>query len=346
MHICIFIFNFRYERINNIMTIAFFSTKPYDKIWFEPLSREYHIEIKFLESKLDKDTVFLAKGCTAVCAFVNDILDCTVINSLCELGINGILLRCAGFNNVDISCAKKNKIPVLRVPGYSPEAVAEFAMGLCMTVNRHIHRAYLRTRDFNMNINGLMGRDLYCKTAGIIGTGKIGQAMIKICRGFGMRVLAYDLYPNKALDVEYTSLDTLFKKSDLISLHCPLTEESHYIINEASLALMPAGVFLINTSRGPLIKTDALIDALTIPGKIGGVGLDVYEEEGDLFYEDRSNEIMEDERLARLTTFPNVIITSHQGYFTREAMQAIAIETMENAYALKHNLTLSNIVNP
>ncbi len=326
------------------MKIAFFSTKPYDKIWFEPLSKEYEIDIKFLEPKLDTDTVFLAKNCDIVCAFVNDIVNSDVIKELSSMNIKGILMRCAGYNNVDIKAADDAGIPVLRVPGYSPEAVAEFAMGLCLCVNRHIHRAYLRTKDFNMNINGLMGRDLYTKTAGIIGTGRIGQAMIRICKGFGMRVLAYDLYPNASLDVEYVDLDTIFKKSDLISLHCPLTPETKYIIDEHALSLMPNGVYIINTSRGPLIKTEALIDALMTRGKIGGVGLDVYEEEGDLFYEDRSNEIMEDEKLARLTTFPNVIITSHQGYFTREAMQSIAIETMENAYAIKHNKELVNRV--
>lgn len=326
------------------MKIALFSTKPYDKIWFEPLSKEYGFDIKFLEAKLDMDTVSLAKGSDMICAFVNDILTGDVIRALKELDIKGILMRCAGYNNVDTETAKRVNIPVLRVPGYSPEAVAEFAMGLCLAVNRHIHRAYIRTRDFNMNINGLMGRDLYTKTAGIIGTGRIGQAMIRICKGFGMRVLAYDLYPNKNLDVEYVDLDTLFSKSDLISLHCPLTPETHYIIDEHALSLMPNGVFIVNTSRGPLIKTDALIDALRTPGKIGGVGLDVYEEEGDLFYEDRSNEIMEDEKLARLITFPNVIMTSHQGYFTREAMQSIAIETMENAYAIKNSMPLKNQV--
>ena len=326
------------------MKIALFSTKPYDKIWFEPLSKEYGFDIKFLEAKLDMDTVSLAKGSDMICAFVNDILTGDVIRALKELDIKGILMRCAGYNNVDTETAKRVNIPVLRVPGYSPEAVAEFAMGLCLAVNRHIHRAYIRTRDFNMNINGLMGRDLYTKTAGIIGTGRIGQAMIRICKGFGMRVLAYDLYPNKNLDVEYVDLNTLFSKSDLISLHCPLTPETHYIIDEHALSLMPNGVFIVNTSRGPLIKTDALIDALRTPGKIGGVGLDVYEEEGDLFYEDRSNEIMEDEKLARLITFPNVIMTSHQGYFTREAMQSIAIETMENAYAIKNSMPLKNQV--
>ena len=326
------------------MKIAFFSTKPYDKIWFEPLSKEYGFTIKFLEPKLDIDTVALCKGSDLVCAFVNDVIDREVINHLSTLNIRGILLRCAGFNNVDVSAANEFNIPVLRVPGYSPEAVAELAMGLCLSVNRHIHKAYLRTRDFNMNINGLMGRDLYTKTAGIIGTGRIGQAMIRICKGFGMRVLAYDVYPNKNLDVEYVDLDTIFEKSDFISLHCPLTPETHYLINENSLSKMKNGVYIVNTSRGPLINTEDLISALLTPNKIGGVGLDVYEEEGDLFYEDHSNDIMTDEKLARLTSFPNVIITSHQGFFTREAMQAIAIETMENAYAVFNDLELKNKV--
>lgn len=326
------------------MKIVLFSTKPYDKIWFEPLSGQYGMEVKFLEPKLDEDTVFMANGSELVCAFVNDVLNENVIAELKKLNIKGILMRCAGYNNVDLKAAAKYDIPVMHVPGYSPEAVAEFAMGLCLAVNRHIHKAYARTRDFNMNINGLMGRDMCNKTAGIIGTGRIGQAMIRICKGFGMRVIAYDVYPNKNLDVEYVDLDTLFKKSDMISLHCPLTQETHYIIDEHALSLMPNGVFIVNTSRGPLIKTSALIEELTVPGKIGGVGLDVYEEEGDLFYEDHSNEIMEDAQLARLTSFPNVIITSHQGYFTREAMQAIAIETMENAYAIENGKELKNQV--
>lgn len=326
------------------MKIVLFSTKPYDKIWFEPLSSEYGMEVRFLESKLDIDTVSLAQGSDLVCAFVNDSLDEAVFEKMSGLGIRGVLMRCAGYNNVDLDASAKYDIPVMHVPGYSPEAVAEFAMGLCLTVNRYIHKAYARTRDFNMSINGLMGRDLNNKTAGIIGTGRIGQAMIRICKGLGMRVLAYDVYPNKSLDVEYVDLDTLFAKSDLISLHCPLTPETHYLIDENALSKMRNGVYIVNTSRGPLIKTSALIEALTIPGKIGGVGLDVYEEEGDLFYEDHSNEIMEDEQLARLASFPNVIITSHQGYFTREAMQAIAIETMENAYAIEHGKELKNQV--
>ncbi len=252
-------------------------------------------------------------------------------------------MRCAGYNNVDLEAAK-GKLKILRVPGYSPEAVAEFAMAQILTVNRQTHRAYVRIRDFNMNINGLMGENLYQKTIGIVGTGRIGQAMIRICRGFGMKILAYDLYPNESLDVEYVKLDQLFRESDIISLHCPLTDDSRYMINEDSLKIMKDGVYIMNTSRGELIRTEDLLEALRVPGKIGGVGLDVYEEEEELFYEDRSNEIMTDDMLARLVTFPNVLVTSHQGYFTKEAMREIAHVTMENAKALEEGRDNGNEV--
>lgn len=314
------------------MKIVFYGTKPYDRIWFEPMAKDYEYDIHFLEADLNYDTAGLAKGYDAVCIFVNDDCSGPVVERLAGEGIRAILLRCAGFNNVDLRMAKEKGIDVLRVPGYSPEAVAEFSMGMLLCVNRKIHRAYLRARDFNMNIHGLMGEDLYRKTAGIVGTGKIGQAMVNICKGFGMRVLAYDVYPNETLPVEYVPLDELFRLSDVISLHCPLTEENYHMINRESLARMKNGVYIINTSRGALIDTPALLDALLVKGKIGGVGLDVYEEESGIFYEDCSNDIMKDAVLARLMTFPNVIITSHQGYFTEEAMQAIAIETMANAY--------------
>lgn len=325
------------------MRIIFYNTKPYDKIWFEPLAKEMGYTIKFRSVRLDEDSVGLAKGYDAVCAFVNDDMGADVINELIELNVKAILLRCAGYNNVDLKEAK-GKIKILRVPSYSPEAVAEFAMALLLTVNRKLHRAYVRTREFNMNINGLMGEDLHGKVAGVIGTGKIGQAMINILKGFGMKILAYDLYPNKSLDVEYVTLDRIFKESDVISLHCPLTEDSKYLINDDSINKMKQGVYIINTSRGLLIKTDDLIEALRIPGKIGGVGLDVYEEEDDVFYEDKSNEIMTDDVLARLVTFPNVLVTSHQGYFTREAMEAIANVTMENAKSLWENTPTENEV--
>lgn len=325
------------------MKILFYNAKPYDKIWFEPLAEQLGYKLKFRSIRLDIDSVGLAKGYDAVCAFVNDDIDAQVIEELAEMGVKGILMRCAGYNNVDLKAAK-GKIKVLRVPSYSPEAVAEFATALLLTVNRKTHRAYVRTREFNMNINGLMGEDLYGKTVGIIGTGKIGQAIIRIMKGFGMKILAYDVYQNPELDVTYVLLEELFEKSDVISLHCPLTEGTKYIINEQSIRKMKKGVYIINTSRGQLIRTEDLLEALRIPGRIGGVGLDVYEEEDEVFYEDKSNEVMTDEVLARLVTFPNVVITSHQGYFTREAMEAIASVTMENARALFEQNELVNEV--
>ncbi len=261
---------------------------------------------------------------------------------LYDMQVKAILLRSAGFNHVDVKAAE-DKIQVLRVPSYSPEAVAEFAMTMLMTVNRYTHKAYNRTREFNMSLHGLMGVDLYRKTAGIVGTGKIGQAMIRICNGFGMEVIAYDPYPNKNLDVEYVSVQELMERADVISLHCPLTSETKHLINADTIGKMKKGAYLVNTSRGGLIDTDALIDGL-VEGKFGGVGLDVYEEEEGIFYEDKSNEIMRDENLARLMTFPNVLITSHMGFFTKEAMQAIAKVTLENAYALENGLPLVNRV--
>ena len=324
------------------MKIAFYGTKPYDKIWFEPLGKEYGFDIHFIDLPCNKDTVFLAKGYDAICIFVNDYVTAEMIDELYEMKVKAILLRSAGFNHVDVKAAE-DKIVILRVPSYSPEAVAEFSMAMLLTVNRMTHKAYNRTRDFNMSLNGLMGMDLNHKIAGVIGTGKIGQAMIQILKGFQMHVIAYDPYPNKSLEVEYVSLEELMQKSDVISLHCPLTSQTKHIINKESIALMKKGVFLVNTSRGGLIDTQALIEGL-LDNKFGGVGLDVYEEEEGLFYEDCSGEIMQDEMLARLTTFPNVLITSHMGFFTKEAMQAIAIETLENAYALENGLPLLNQV--
>lgn len=323
------------------MRIAFFSTKPYDRIWFEPMGKDYGFDIHFIELPFTEETVFLAKGHDAVCIFVNDHVNKTMIDQLCDMGIKALLLRSAGFNNVDIGAAK-GRLPVLRVPSYSPEAVAEYALAMLMTVNRRTHKAYNRTRDFNMNINGLMGTDLNHKVAGVIGTGKIGQAMIRIFHGFDMQVLAYDPYPNPALDVKYVELSELLEKSDFISLHCPLTEDTRHIINRDAVARMKDGVFLVNTSRGALVDTEALIEGLK-NNKFGGVGLDVYEEEEGLFFEDKSEAVMQDENLARLVTFPNVLVTSHMGFFTVEAMQAIASETLENAYAVEHGLPLKNL---
>lgn len=324
------------------MRIAFFSTKPYDKIWFEPMGRDYGYDMHFIDLPFNEDTVYLAKGHDAVCIFVNDYVNAKMIDELCGMGVRALLLRSAGFNNVDIGAAK-GRLPVLRVPSYSPEAVAEYAMAMLLTVNRYTHKAYNRTRDFNMNINGFIGTDMFHKVAGVIGTGKIGQAMIRIFKGFDMQVLAYDPYPNPNLDVKYVGMDELLEKSDFISLHCPLTESTRHIINKDTIAKMKDGVYLVNTSRGGLVNTEDLIEGLK-EKKFGGVGLDVYEEEEGLFFEDKSADIMQDENLARLTTFPNVLITSHMGFFTVEAMQAIATETLENAYAVEHGLPLKNLV--
>lgn len=340
------------------MKIAFFDTKPYDKIWFEPIAKEKGFEILFLEEKLNDKTAVLAKGCDAVCIFVNDDAGKAAIQSLKEIGVRAILLRCAGFNNVDLKLAQDEGIVVLRVPSYSPRSVAEYALGLLLTVNRKIHRAYVRTRDFNYSINGLMGMDLVNRTIGIIGTGKIGQAMLSVIRGLDMRVLLYDPYPLKEIqektplaverfgwNLEYVTLDEIFRESDVISLHCPLTEDTHHIINKKSIGRMKDGVILINTSRGGLVDTQALLAALA-EGKFGGVGLDVYEEEDDYFFEDKSDEIISDADLVRLTSYRNVILTSHQAFFTQEAMRAIAQITLDNAEHFEKGGNLKNIVLP
>lgn len=327
------------------MKIAFYSTKPYDRIYFEPISKEYGMDLHFFEAPCNEETIPLARGYDALCIFVNDYLNEKMIEQLAEMGIGAILLRCAGFNNVDIKAAARCGIPVLRVPSYSPEAVAEFAMALLLTIDRHTHRAYTRTRDFNMNINGFMGTNLYGKTAGVIGTGRIGQAMIHILKGFQMEILAYDPYPNPGLGVEYNTIENVFKKSDVITLHCPLTPETKHIVQAKTIELMKDDVYLINTSRGDLIRTEDLIEGL-LNKKFAGVALDVYEEEGGVFYEDRSNDIIPDQNLARLATFPNVLVTSHMGFFTKEAVHAIAQVTLQNANAVQNGLPLENEVLP
>ncbi len=324
------------------MKIAFYSTKPYDRTWFEPLSREYGFTVHFIEAACNQETVFMARGYDAICIFVNDYVNAAMIEELYEMKVKAILLRSAGFNHVDVKAAE-DKVVVLRVPSYSPEAVAEFAMAMLLTVNRMTHKAYNRTREFNMSLNGLMGMDLFEKTAGVVGTGKIGQAMVKILNGFQMRVLCYDPYPVKGLEAEYVSLEELLRQSDVISLHCPLTSQTKHLINKETIRSMKEGIYLVNTSRGGLINTDDLIDAM-LERKFGGVGLDVYEEEEGVFYEDRSGEIITDDNLARLMTFPNVLVTSHMGFFTKEAMEAIARTTLENAYALENGLPLLNQV--
>lgn len=315
------------------MKVTFYGRKPYDEIWFGPLSEEYGVDVHFVEAALNEETLVLATGSDAVCIFVNDPVNASMIDKMHEMGIKAILLRCAGYNHVDLKAAK-GKVEVLRVPSYSPDAVAEYAMGLFLCINRNIHRAYIRSRDFNMNINGLMGTDLSGKVAGVVGTGKIGQSMIRILKGFNMRILAYDPYPVDRLDVEYVSMEELVKNADVITLHCPLTSSTKHLINRQTIGLMKKDVYLINTSRGALINTDDLIDAL-LDKKFAGVALDVYEEEEGLFYEDRSNDIIRDDNLARLMTFPNVMVTSHMGFFTREAMEAIARVTLENAISVE-----------
>ena len=308
------------------MKVAFFDTKEYDEIAFKKFMEERNIEIKFFEPKLNIDTVDLAKGYDAVCIFVNDDANEEVINKLYEYGIKAIFLRCAGFNNVDTK-ACFGKIHVYRVPAYSPYAVAEHAMALYMTNNRRIHKAYNRTREYNFSLAGLTGNDMHGKTVGVIGTGRIGRCFINICQGFGMNVLCYDAYPGN--DLNYVSLDEIFEKSDIISLHCPLTPETKHLINKDSIKKMKKGVAIINTSRGGLIDAQALLDGI-VERKIGSACLDVYEEEAELFYEDKSGHIMNDDTLLKLIAMPNVIITSHQAFLTHEALENIADTTTQN----------------
>ena len=316
------------------MKILFFGTKSYDRQFFDETwkEKEYEeIQLDYVDTLLIPDTARLAQGYDAVCAFVNMDLSAPTIETLADCGVRLILMRCAGFNKVDLEKAEEKGITVMRVPGYSPEAVAEHAMALALTANRHTHKAYVRVRENDFSLSGLMGVTLYQKTAGIVGTGKIGAAMARICRGFGMKVLAYDVYKNPSLDfAEYVDLDTLLAQSDLISLHCPLTEETHHMINIETIEKMKDGVILVNTSRGGLIKTDDLIKGIR-ENKFFAVGLDVYEEENGSVYEDLSDAILAHSTVARLLSFPNVMVTSHQGFFAREALQAISKTTMENA---------------
>ena len=288
------------------------------------------IEIIYHEVDISPKTVSLAQGCDAICAFVNSDLSAPVLEKLAAINIRLVLLRCAGFNNIDLEKANELGITVLRVPGYSPEAVAELAITLALAVNRHVHKSYIKVRENNFSLVGLTGVNFHGKTAGIIGTGKIGAAMCRICRGFGMRVIAYDMYPNKDLDfVEYMSLEDVLKQSDLISLHCPLTDETYHMINKDTIAQMKDDVILVNTSRGALVDSEELIQGIR-QGKFFGVGLDVYEEEGDNVFENREDELLQHSITARLLSFPNVIITSHQGFLTREALAAISRTTLQN----------------
>lgn len=314
------------------MRIAFFDTKPYDIEFFEKYGNERGVTFKFFETKLNEDTAELAHGFDGVCAFVNDTVNAAVIDKLEKLGVTVLALRCAGFNNVDMKHAY-GKLHVLRVPAYSPYAVAEHAIALLLTSIRRIHKAYIRTKDFNFALSGLTGFDLHGKTVGVIGTGRIGRVFIDICRGFGMKVLAYDKYPAEGLDngdsVRYVELDELFANSDIISLHCPLTEDTYHIIDEAALEKCKRSVVIINTSRGALVDAEALLAGIK-SRKVGAACLDVYEEESELFFEDNSGHILEDDTLARLISMPNVIVTSHQAFLTREALENIAETTVSN----------------
>lgn len=322
-------------------TVAFFDAKPYDIESFKRFSDE-EINIRFFENKLNADTVSIAACCDAVCAFVNDNINRKVIDELEKYGVGAVALRCAGYNNVDLKAAQ-GRIKILRVPAYSPYAVAEHTIGMILTLNRKLHRAYIRTRDHNFSLEGLMGFDLKDKTVGIIGTGKIGRSFADICNGFGMNIIGYDPYESEEFCGKYTSLDELFSNSDIISLHCPLTKENKHIINAENIEKMKKGVFIVNTSRGKLIDTQAIVEGIK-SGKIGAAGLDVYEEETSLFFEDMSEEVVHDDVLSRLIAMPNVLVTSHQAFFTREALDGIANTTMQNLKAYFKGEELPNEV--
>ncbi|MBR5559538.1 MAG: 2-hydroxyacid dehydrogenase [Oscillospiraceae bacterium] len=309
------------------MKIAFFDTKPYDKESFEKYEGE-GLRFRFFETRLTPDTVDLAAGCDVVCVFVNDVVNAEVIDRLCQGGTKLLALRCAGYNNVDLTHAF-GRLHVVHVPAYSPYAVAEHTMALLLTSIRRIHKAYNRTRDFNFSLSGLTGFDLHGKTVGVVGTGKIGRIFIDICCGFGMKVIAYDRFPIADSGIDYVSLEELFAQSDIISFHCPLTEETHHMVNAESIKAMKKGVVLVNTSRGALIDAEALLEGIK-ERKVGAACLDVYEEESDIFFQDFSGHIVSDDILARLITMPNVIVTSHQAFLTNEALSNIAETTLSN----------------
>ena len=326
--------------------IAFFGAKPYDIASFDKVNEKYNYDIRYYKGHLNPNNVVLTQDTDAVCIFVNDTADAAVIDAMVNNGVKLLALRCAGFNNVDLKAAK-GKLSVVRVPAYSPYAVAEYSLALMLSLNRKIHRAYWRTRDGNFSLNGLMGFDMHGKTIGIIGTGKIAKILIRLLKGFGMRILAYDLYPDMKFageeGISYVSLDELYRESDIISLHCPLTDQTKYMIDKDSIDKMKKGVMIINTGRGQLINTNDLIEGLK-EKKIAAAGLDVYEEEGEYFYEDKSDKIIDDDVLARLLSFNNVIVTSHQAFFTKEALHNIAETTLQNIDDFRHHRPLVNEV--
>lgn len=326
------------------MKIAFFSAKNYDREFFDRHSNDH--EIVYFEVPLNEQTVHLAKGCTGICLFVNDQLNAAVLKELTTIGVRLVALRCAGFNNVDLVAAKANSISIVRVPAYSPHAVAEHAVALILTLNRKTHKAYNRVREGNFSLERLTGFDLCGKTVGVIGTGRIGRAFCEIMTGFGCKVLAFDLVANKQMEekgVEYLPVTDILEKADIISLHCPLNEQTRHIINAHTISMMKSGVMLINTSRGALINSPDAVDALKT-GKIGYLGLDVYEQEESLFFNDLSENIIQDDLIMRLLSFPNVLITSHQGFFTEEALEQIAKITMDNIRDFEAGGQLKNAV--
>ena len=329
------------------MKIAFFDTHSYDKKSFVETNKAFDYEIDFRDYKLNENTALTAKGYDVVCVFVNDVVNAEVIKTLAECGVKLIALRCAGFNNVDLKAAAAAGIKVVRVPAYSPYAVAEHGVALLMSLTRHIPQAYLRTKTANFNIEGLTGRDLFGLTAGILGTGKIGRIMADILMGFGMKIIAYDPFPNeqwaKEKNIEYVGLDEIFQRSDVLSLHCPLTEETKHVVNHDRMKMMKHDAVIINTGRGALIDSKALVHALK-HGHIGGIGMDVYEEESKYFFSDWSTDIMTDDTLARLLTFPNVIITGHQAFLTTNALKNLAETTLENVKAFAAGADLVNEV--
>ena len=331
---------------NMAYKIAFFGAKPYDIASFDKVNEKYNYDIRYYKGHLNPNNVVLTQDTDVVCIFVNDTADAAVIDAMVDNGVKLLALRCAGFNNVDLKAAK-GKLPVVRVPAYSPYAVAEYSLALMLSLNRKIHRAYWRTRDGNFSLNGLMGFDMHGKTIGIIGTGKIAKILIRLLKGFGMRILAYDLYPDMKFageeGISYVSLDELYRESDIISLHCPLTDQTKYMIDKDSIDKMKEGVMIINTGRGQLINTNDLIEGLK-EKKIAAAGLDVYEEEGEYFYEDKSDKIIDDDVLARLLSFNNVIVTSHQAFFTKEALHNIAETTLQNIDDFRHHRPLVNEV--
>ena len=326
--------------------VIFFDIKDYDKEFFKKYSKDYDFEMTFLQVRLSEETAHLTKGYDVVCAFTNDDINKETIDLISENGIKLLAMRCAGFNNVSLKDIH-NRFKVVRVPAYSPHAIAEYTVGLILAINRKIHKAYVRTREGNFSINGLMGIDLYQKTAGIIGTGKIGQILIKMLKGFDMNVIAYDPFPNQKiadeLGFKYVSLDELYAEADVISLNCPLTKETKYMINRRSMLKMKDGVMIVNTGRGALIDSVDLVEALK-DKKVGAAALDVYEEEEEYFFEDKSSQVIEDDILGRLLSFHNVLLTSHQAYFTEEAVEAITVTTLNNIKAFVEGKELLNEV--